>query len=129
MQIVMNRIQKLFPEDSFEDPEQDGLMNKIRVPKNILYLSDRLPKPRYMSEAIGESNKRKTSGASNNMQAECSLPLLPTQKKGNQKRSKYSYLPDTRNEYGGDGSESKPLYKMPRRQQKNSEKKPSLNAG
>lgn len=39
---------KLFPHDEFYD-SQTSLLNTIRVPKNLLYLTDRLPKPTYNS--------------------------------------------------------------------------------
>lgn len=32
-------------EDQFEQPSE--LLSTIRVPKNLLYLTDRLPKPKY----------------------------------------------------------------------------------
>jgi len=48
MQIVRKRIEKLFPNDEFYE-SQSSLLNTIRVPKNLLYLTDRLPKPSYES--------------------------------------------------------------------------------
>ena len=40
----------MFPDD-FEDVEpQMNLLSTIRVPKNLLYLTDRLPKPAYGSD-------------------------------------------------------------------------------
>jgi hypothetical protein len=41
---------KLFGTESFDDSYQAGgmsLLNTIKVPKNLLYLTDRLPKPMY----------------------------------------------------------------------------------
>ena len=42
----------LFPDNDFdvEEPRID-LLSTIRVPKNLLYLTDRLPKPNYNSES------------------------------------------------------------------------------
>ena len=49
MPIIKKRIEKLFPsQDEFYD-SQSSLLNTIRVPKNLLYLTDRLPKPSYES--------------------------------------------------------------------------------
>jgi len=46
--IVKNKYKKLFPEDFFyETDPQINLLSTIRVPKNLLYLTDRLPKPNY----------------------------------------------------------------------------------
>jgi len=47
--IVQKKVQKLFPEDFFYDTDQTkmNLLSTIRVPKNLLYLTDRLPKPNY----------------------------------------------------------------------------------
>ena len=43
--IVRKKIEKLWPEDvDIENPEFN-LLSTIRVPKNLLYLTDRLPKP------------------------------------------------------------------------------------
>jgi hypothetical protein len=41
--------EKLFGNEYYErsiDPQQE-LLSTIRVPKNLLYLTDRLPKPHY----------------------------------------------------------------------------------
>lgn len=46
MPSVKKRCEKLFPEDCFF-ASQSSLLNTIRVPKNLLYLTDRLPKPNY----------------------------------------------------------------------------------
>lgn len=46
MPIVRKKIEKLFPNDIFEDQNAElNLLSTIRVPKNLLYLTDRLPKP------------------------------------------------------------------------------------
>lgn len=75
MSSIQARIEKLFPEEHFDDMGQDALIEKIRVPKNILYLSDRLPKPRYNDMTIIEAKKRKTGTF-----GDCSLPIIPASK-------------------------------------------------
>ena len=51
MQIVKKKMAELFPDTDFEQEEsQFNLLQTIRVPKNLLYLTDRLPKPNYNSE-------------------------------------------------------------------------------
>ena len=50
MPVVKRKVEKLFPNDFFFDDEpQMNLLSTIRVPKNLLYLTDRLPKPMYDS--------------------------------------------------------------------------------
>ena len=51
MPIVRKKIEKLFPNEIFDDPNAElNLLSTIRVPKNLLYLTDRLPKPQYDSD-------------------------------------------------------------------------------
>jgi len=51
MSIVKKKIERLFPDNQFDVEEpQLNLLSTIRVPKNLLYLTDRLPKPNYGSE-------------------------------------------------------------------------------
>jgi NIMA (never in mitosis gene a)-related kinase len=51
MPIVRKKTEKLFQNDIFDDQnEQVNLLSTIRVPKNLLYLTDRLPKPQYDSD-------------------------------------------------------------------------------
>ena len=70
MPFVRKRIEKLFPQDEFYD-SQSSLLNTIRVPKNLLYLTDRLPKPSYESpqqyrkKLEEEERRRKTHDAGN----------------------------------------------------------------
>jgi NIMA (never in mitosis gene a)-related kinase 1/4/5 len=50
MPVVRKKVEKLFGNDFFFDEEpQLNLLSTIRVPKNLLYLTDRLPKPMYDS--------------------------------------------------------------------------------
>lgn len=52
MKIIKKKIEKLFPDNDFDSLEpQPNLLSTIRVPKNLLYLTDRLPKPNYGSES------------------------------------------------------------------------------
>jgi hypothetical protein len=63
MPSVKKRIDKLFPEEDQFYNSQTDLLNTIRVPKNLLYLTDRLPKPNYDSKKLKEEDeklKRKT---------------------------------------------------------------------
>jgi hypothetical protein len=60
MAIVKKKSADLFPDVDFETPEQHfNLLSTIRVPKNLLYLTDRLPKPNYNSsrKIRGESDE------------------------------------------------------------------------
>ena len=70
MPIIKKRIDKIFPTDEFYD-SHSSLLNTIRVPKNLLYLTDRLPKPSYESpkKRIDEEEKirRKTHDAGQSM--------------------------------------------------------------
>jgi len=45
MPAVVKRIEKYFPEETIFDKSQ--LVNEIRVPKNLMYLTDRLPQGTY----------------------------------------------------------------------------------
>jgi len=52
MSVTKKKIERLFPDNDFDNLEpQLNLLSTIRVPKNLLYLTDRLPKPNYASEA------------------------------------------------------------------------------
>jgi NIMA (never in mitosis gene a)-related kinase len=48
--IVRKKIEKLFSDDFDNVEPQMTLLCTIRVPKNLLYLTDRLPKPQYDSD-------------------------------------------------------------------------------
>ena len=51
MPVVRKKIEKLWPNEFFDDPGTElNLLSTIRVPKNLLYLTDRLPKPQYDSD-------------------------------------------------------------------------------
>ncbi len=57
MPSIKKRCEKLFPEDFFYE-SQTSLLNTIRVPKNLLYLTDRLPKPQYSSSKKKEDEEK-----------------------------------------------------------------------
>jgi NIMA (never in mitosis gene a)-related kinase len=81
MPIIKKRMDKLFPNtDEFYD-SHSSLLNTIRVPKNLLYLTDRLPKPTYESpkKRADEEEKirRKTHDAG------AMLPDIKNQKQKN----------------------------------------------
>lgn len=57
MPSIQRWISKLFPNETFDDPEQNVLLQTIRVTKNLMFLTDKLPKPFYDDE----QNKRNTS--------------------------------------------------------------------
>ena len=64
MPTIRKRLDKYFPEEQFFE-SQSALLSTIRVPKNLLYLTDRLPKPNYDNSAKKrreeeEKNRRKT---------------------------------------------------------------------
>ena len=81
MPIGRKRIEKLSPQDPFYD-SHSSLLNTIRVPKNLLYLTDRLPKPTYESPKKkndeDEKLRRKTHDAGSSM-----LPDIKNQKQKN----------------------------------------------
>ena len=47
MPIFQNRMDHIFPKVDSQDIAKDELLKTIRIPKNLLYLTDRLPKPNY----------------------------------------------------------------------------------
>lgn len=68
MPVVRKKTEKYFPND-FMYASQSSLLKTIRVPKNLMYLTDRLPKPNYNESSQGfsqereEQNKRRTHDA------------------------------------------------------------------
>lgn len=51
MKCVQDQIDDIFHEDQFDDEWNDELIQTIRCPKNIAFLTDKLPKPLYASSA------------------------------------------------------------------------------
>ncbi len=100
MPIVATRILKLFPQEDFFSEGQTTLISKIRVPKNIMYLSDKLPKPRYMTTSPEDLRKGNTvtmmGGDRDN-----SLPAIQQPRKSQQKRPKHAYPPEITGVYRG----------------------------
>ena len=85
MPSVIKHAEKLFPNENFLSDEQNILLNTIRIPKNLLYLTDRLPKPRYSSVdeanegSSGEANRLNvTDGADYELNHK--LPAIPSNK-------------------------------------------------
>ena len=63
--------EQIFMDDFYEDvhdsPGQNELLSTIRVPKNLLYLTDRLPQASYSNDtrrnrSTEEESKRRTEG-------------------------------------------------------------------
>lgn len=69
-EIIREQIDQLFPEE-FNDSESI-LLSTIRCPKNLLFLTDRLPKPRYHANIL---TKDSTSDSESN--EEVSMSKLP----------------------------------------------------
>lgn len=60
MPVVRKMSQRLFKEDAFDEESewnQPELLSTIRVPRNLLYLTDKLPKPSYESSARKSNTK------------------------------------------------------------------------
>jgi len=56
--VVKSKCDRLFPESFLEEPGPPmNLLSTIRVPKNLLYLTDRLPKPMYDKEEKGRRER------------------------------------------------------------------------
>ena len=99
MPAVIRMGEKLFKDEFYDDfsPKNNELLSTIRVPKNLLYLTDRLPKPHYESEVRrrnvsqnhAEIDERKNRGPPGN---------LPDIKKSKHHRNKHKY--DTVNNNG-----------------------------
>ena len=68
--IIRDQIELLFPEE-FNDTESI-LLSTIRCPKNLLFLTDRLPKPRYQTNIL-----TKESDSDSESNEETSMNKLP----------------------------------------------------
>ena len=64
MPAVVRMGEKLFKDDFYDDftPHNNELLSTIRVPKNLLYLTDRLPKPSYDSVERRGKNRSQNHG-------------------------------------------------------------------
>ena len=54
MPSFQNKMRELFPEDQEQD--QSELLKTIRMPKNLMYLSNRLPNPTYDKHNRNQNN-------------------------------------------------------------------------
>lgn len=86
MPAVVNRIKTLFPNETPPELKPNPLLSTIRIPKNIMYLSEHLPKPSY-SSILSESDSLQQPTSTETF----SLPTIPAQKRQNQKKSKAIY--------------------------------------
>ena len=97
MSVTKKKIEKLFPHNDFDNLEpQLNLLSTIRVPKNLLYLTDTLPKPNYssdthkMSEAEELLRRRTYEGSQMLPDINNSYQNDETLRKNSDKRSKYN---------------------------------------
>ena len=90
MAIVSKRIEKLFPDSDLRNEETNVLMNTIKIPKNLLYLTDRLPKPRYIPVEDDKENLNITDGAE--FPHQDALPQIPIKKMSKQKKYSRPHL-------------------------------------
>lgn len=87
MPAVIKMGEQLFMDDFYDDLEDspnNELLSTIRVPKNLLYLTDRLPQPNYLADSrvrnrsTEEESKRRSHENSDGQQR---LPTIPRQSK------------------------------------------------
>jgi len=69
----------MFPNEELEETGKNSLLNTIRIPKNIMYLSDKLPRPTY-KESKSEAELRSTGNA----EKYAALPSINPKKKPKQ---------------------------------------------
>lgn len=55
MPAVIKRSEKYFPEKTIHD--KSTLVSEIKVPKNLMYLTDKLPCPNYENQAKISKNR------------------------------------------------------------------------
>jgi len=65
---VLNRIEKILPESKVDDIDESVLLSTIKVPNNLMYLTERLPKPNY--------NRSKSQNPHRNTMIEGALPEI-----------------------------------------------------
>ena len=63
MPAIIYRINKLFPDLRSEDADDNILLKTIRVPKKLLSLTNRLPKPNYVITEEEKHNRHTTIGS------------------------------------------------------------------
>lgn len=59
MPIVTKRIEKYFPDIDVENEITSILMSTIRVPRNLLYLTEKLPKSKYIGGEFSMLNSER----------------------------------------------------------------------
>jgi hypothetical protein len=64
MPFILKKIEKFFPEENLFD--KSAMIQEIRVPKNLMYLTDRLPGPSYeeVSHSLMQKNMNKNKSES-----------------------------------------------------------------
>jgi hypothetical protein len=85
MPIVAKYAEKLFPGEHFTGDKGNVLLSTIHIPKNLLYLTDCLPKPRYMARSGTEANSADDAARLNltdggDYESNGQLPALPRHK-------------------------------------------------
>jgi hypothetical protein len=69
--LVVKRIeffkaQEGFKEEDFDEMDEGKLLKTLRVTKNMLFLSEQLPSPKYDTEKVQKSSERNTKNTNNN---------------------------------------------------------------
>jgi Protein kinase domain len=72
--IITNKAAYIFPNEDIQSDTPNKLLKTIKIPKNLLYLTDKLPKPNYDRE----SNRRRTSNVTS-----CYLPVIKSKAPSN----------------------------------------------
>lgn len=81
MPSVIAKIVQLFPNEDFSESERNTLLSTIRIPKNIMYLSDKLPRASYEIMEKDNENLRNTT-----KEDVYHLPTIPDPKRPKQKK-------------------------------------------
>ena len=95
MPAVIKMGEKLFQDQFYEDfNPQPELLSTIRVPKNLLYLTDRLPKPNYDSTERGRNHNNRSQNVEDNSETRRAKQNiiqanLPDIKKSKHQRNKH----------------------------------------
>jgi NIMA (never in mitosis gene a)-related kinase len=79
MKIVTKRMEKLFPNEF--DNIEDILLSTIRCPKNLMYLTDRLPSSSYNQDSIfSNGQKSRTKANTSTYDSQSTLPKFKTKR-------------------------------------------------
>jgi NIMA (never in mitosis gene a)-related kinase len=90
MPLIRKKIEYIFPGDFlYETHANMNLLSTIRVPKNLLYLTDRLPKPNYDNEERKRREKeekfrRRTYEGGNSMLPDINSSTSPVERSDGQ---------------------------------------------